>query len=249
LSRLLAYGGPGPGLLLALGRPGARLRFGSATVTLARRSGARAVARDAPRRDAASPRLAVRSQARWAAAPQVVSGTCANRWSQYVPTGNAAASPPIQRSRAARYAARSSRLRSSASIRAHWLRAATVGRRERRGSRLAGESRQDWRKMARRPRTPAPVCRRSTAAAASTATTCCWRTSMPRAAVADSVAADRRDQRRPRRIVHDATRVEAVRGLEGLDRELRAFIEALTRGGVAARGLAPRGSARAGATR
>lgn len=63
------------------------------------------------------------------------------------------------------------RLRSSASIRDHTLRAATWGRHWRRGSRLPGTARHDWRSTARRPSTLVPARWRSAAAAASAAAT------------------------------------------------------------------------------
>jgi hypothetical protein len=73
------------------------------------------------------------------------------------------------RSRALAYSTANARLRSSASIRAHLLRVASLGRRFRRGSLLAGVSRHDCARTARRPRTRRPVRARSAARSSSPA--------------------------------------------------------------------------------
>ena len=88
-------------------------------------------------------------------------GTYANRRSQYVPGGNTTWTPCRHCWRAAMYSRTKARLRSSASIRAHLLGAATRGRRFRRGSRVTGWPRHDWASTARRPHTRRPVRWRS----------------------------------------------------------------------------------------
>ena len=64
--------------------------------------------------------------------------TEANRCSQYVPGGNAMATPSRQRDRASTYAETNSRLRCNASTLAHLFSVAMRGRKFRRGSRLPG---------------------------------------------------------------------------------------------------------------
>jgi hypothetical protein len=94
-------------------------------------------------------------------------GTYANRRSQDVPGGNSTWTPSRPGAPCS-----PARRRSSASICAHSLGAATRGRRFRRGSRFTGWPRHDWASTACRPHTRRPVRWRAAARSASTLPTC-----------------------------------------------------------------------------